>query len=101
VRPPGETSDLKAAKRPLTAAALRILDAQPGLVPACETGSELPIFSDEQAPQSAICARFSQHGANQSSARTAACTINQKSPSREGELTLMRQGKTVAQLALG
>ena len=37
---------------------------------------------------------------NQSSARTAACMINQKSPSREGELTPMRQGKTLGPLAL-
>jgi hypothetical protein len=45
-------------------------------------------------------ARFSQHGGNQSSARTAACMINQKSSSREGELTPMRQGKTLGPLAL-
>jgi NAD(P)-dependent dehydrogenase (short-subunit alcohol dehydrogenase family) len=45
--------------------------------------------------------RFSQHGGNQPSARTAACTINQKSSSREGELTPMQQGKTLGTLALG
>jgi hypothetical protein len=38
---------------------------------------------------------------NQSSARTAVSMINQNLPSREGELTPMRQGKTVGLLALG
>jgi hypothetical protein len=48
-----------------------------------------------------ICAAFSQHLGNQSSAQTAVSMINQKSPSREGELTPMRRGKTVGSLALG